>query len=223
MAKKNELTVSQSGLLEEYKELRQELMWHSAHAEKTMTHFLVLVSILIGYGVTQNAPLLFLIAWFIDIEYWRKYIAHRGYVAKISRYIVRFIESQIIGINWESRVQKADSIATHKGIQTWQGIRIRFIRTVFGPHSVLAFTCLILFVYRWVCPNYNLSLAGTVTAYLAAIIFHMFWIYRRLTPSFINMRMIWDDVWEELEHDETRKKNETGGVATPKGSAGGVV
>ena len=37
-------------ILDEYKALREELMWNLEQSQKTLTHFLVMVSALIGYG-----------------------------------------------------------------------------------------------------------------------------------------------------------------------------
>jgi len=215
MSDRDKSMASTEGLLDEYKVLREEMMWHFEHAQKTLTHFLVLVSALIGYGITQDAPLLFVIAWLINLEYWRQYIAHRGYVAKISRYIVTFIEPHAAGINWEGRVQEAYSSATDRGVQTGQGVQVRYLRTLLGPHSVLALACLVLTVYLGIRPSFGLTCRSTTLMLTATVLFHLLIVSRRLTPSWPDLRRTWDAIWREVASRQQCTKKEATGTTNP--------
>jgi hypothetical protein len=182
--------------LEEYNSLRQELLFHQENSIKSRNQSLLVISALIGYGIANKTPMLFIIAWLLNLEYWRLYNSHRNSMAKIGCYIATFFNYQ--GLKWEERIAKVEGISTNNDKISFKNKLKNLIQAQFYPHPVVSLSCMFLLIYFWIKPMIKGESLVFGCLFLFAIGFNIFLTNLRLAPEWNFLRSKWFKVWQDI-------------------------
>jgi len=97
-----------SGSLEEYKTLRSEILRSFDAADKNILACITANGLALAYGAKESNSYILVFACMLPIYFWIQHALYRTEVAKLSAYIIVFLESQETGLMWETRIHRAD-------------------------------------------------------------------------------------------------------------------
>lgn len=94
---------AQENLLVEYKELRSEIQQEISLHNSLITFMITTVVAVLAFALDNNNILLYLLPFGIIIPISMRVVYYRYAMVKLAAYIIVFLESEIEGLNWETR------------------------------------------------------------------------------------------------------------------------
>lgn len=143
-------------MIEEYKILRSELMYFMNKDTMLLTCLFSAITATLFFSVEKNVQEGCLLAYLIIIPICNKFAYHQKQMAKISTYMVYFLEKEL-EIKWETRVERMARIKRNK--DTDKKIRsvsiLKFSDCVMM--SLSTFLCYVFLLWRQhsLCYNYR--------------------------------------------------------------------
>lgn len=93
----------QENIIKEYEDLRSEIKQKIELHNSLITFMVTTVVAVLAFALESNNPLLFLLPFGIIIPISMRITYYRAAMVKLSAYIIIYIESEIEGLNWETR------------------------------------------------------------------------------------------------------------------------
>ena len=138
-------------LLKEYQSLRDEITQEIGLHNTLLTFTITTTIAVLSFVFAQDTilPFLFLLPFCIIIPMSMRIAYYRTNMAKISAYLIVFIESEISEINWETRNNKA----IQKIVKKEYSIKKQYALLRYFECLLLCIICYVLFVVFYIIQN----------------------------------------------------------------------
>lgn len=193
-------------MIEEYKMLRSELMYFMNKDTMLLTCLFSAITATLFFSVEKNMQEGCLLAFLIIIPICNKFAYHQKQMAKISTYMVCFLE-KVLEIKWETRIEKVAQMKRNNN--TDEKIRsisiLKFSDCVMM--SLATFLCYVFLLWRQhsLCFNYRpvyLIWGETVTILILLIVAlsmaSKIYQIQKYREKYIKK-------WEQIDQEERRK------------------
>lgn len=152
--------------LQEYDYLRAEIMQKMGLHNSLLTFTITTVVAVLAIGAAAKAFLLYLVPFFIIIPMSLRIAYYRSAMAKISAYMIVFLEEDLKDMHWESRNSELMHSLLVKDKR--QKRNIRLVSLHYNECLVLSFACCLLYYFSFPYTCYSLII--TIIALLIPLL-----------------------------------------------------
>lgn len=172
----------------EYNTLKQGMLNYSNNMDSLFMFMFTTVSAIIAFALQQNNPYMLLISFVFLIPAKCRHFFYFKSQLRMSSYIMIFLEPNIKGLNWETRVVFADSVPKNKQPKAFAVSIIQYY-----SHSIVGLLICILYVIGVMHTN--------VLLYIIPFPFEIYLIYLDLTFKHQEKRLRkeYDELWKYIK------------------------
>lgn len=181
-----------NGFLKEYETLRSEIMQKISLCNTLLTFTITTTVAILTVAASEDKPFLYLIPFCVIIPMAMRIAYYRKTIAKLSGYIIVFLERDCADLKWETRNVQLIRYFNTSGFNYYEWL-------------ILGIVCYILFLISYVPGN----------AFSGIVVFHVLWpllplIWLCIITKYINKvdmgREAWIRNWTEIKAWENRSQ-----------------
>jgi hypothetical protein len=180
-------------MIKEYEELRCEIEQKIGIQNSLIMFMITAVIAVLAFAVEGNNSILYLLPFGIIIPTSMRITYYRTAMARISAYIVVYIEKNIKGLNWETRIHKF----VYKGHDTF---RDNITISQYYEGMILSLMCYLLYFFDFIKGK---TVCLSVIIYSVLPILFVIWemIITRRIAGFTKERDFWINQWEVFKNN----------------------
>lgn len=179
-------------MIKEYEELRSEIEQKIGIQNSLITFMITAVIAVLTFAIGGNNSILYLLPFGIIIPTSMRITYYRTAMARISAYIVVYIEKNIEELNWETRIHKF----VYKSHDTF---RDNVTISQYYEGMILSVICYLLFLFDFIKGK---TICLSVIIYCILPVLFVVWeiIITRRIAGFTKERNFWINQWEDFKN-----------------------
>lgn len=175
-------------MLKEYEELRSEIEQKIGIQNFLITFMIIAVIAVLAFAVEGNNSILYLLPFGIIIPTSMRITYYRTAMARLSAYIVVYIEQNIKGLNWETRIHNF----VHNGRDTF---RDNITISQYYEGMILSIMCYLLYLFDFT-KDKTINLQVIIYAILPILFVIWELVITIRIAGFNKERNFWIDQWK---------------------------
>ena len=178
-------------MLKEYEELRSEIEQKIGIQNSLITFMITAVIAVLAFALEGNNSILYLLPFGIIIPTSMRITYYRTAMARISAYIVVYIEKYIQGLNWETRIHK---FVYNGGNTLHDNVTI----SQYYEGIILSLMCYLLYIFDFIK---NKAISFQVIIFAVFPVLFVIWeiIITIRIAGFTKERDFWIEQWETFK------------------------
>ena len=175
-------------IIKEYEELRGEIKQKIELHNSLITFMITAVVAVLAFAVEGNNSILYLLPFGIIIPTSMRITYYRTAMARISAYIVVYIEKNVKGLNWETRIHKF----VYNGGDTFHD---NITISQYYEGMILSVMCYLLYFFDYI-KDKTISLQVIICSIFPLLFVIWEMIITKRIAGFTKERNFWIDQWE---------------------------